>query len=148
MFLYYLTSLVSNCVNLLFGTQGRFRKLFTNKRQAEGTGWGFVPGRPQRVQFQQDLPVYTGCACMYVQSLQSCPTLCNPTDCSPPGSSVRGILQARILEWVAMPSSREIFPNQGLNLCLLYLLHCRWILYPLRHLGSPYSYIHNGQERV
>ena len=34
------------------------------------------------------------------------PTLCDPTDCSPPGSSVHGILQARILEWVAMPSSR------------------------------------------
>ena len=38
--------------------------------------------------------------------LQSCPTLCNPIDCSPPGSSVHGSLQARILEWVAMPSSR------------------------------------------
>ena len=36
----------------------------------------------------------------------SCPTLCNPMDCTPPGSSVHGILQARILEWVAMPSSR------------------------------------------
>jgi len=38
--------------------------------------------------------------------LQSCPTLCNPLNCSPPGSSVLGILQARALEWVAMPSSR------------------------------------------
>ena len=37
---------------------------------------------------------------------QSCPILCYPTNCSPPGSSVHGILQARILEWVAMPSSR------------------------------------------
>ena len=37
---------------------------------------------------------------------QSCPTLSNPTDCSPPGSSVHGILQARILEWAAMPFSR------------------------------------------
>ena len=36
---------------------------------------------------------------------QSCPTLCDPVDYSPPGSSVHGILQARILEWVAMPSS-------------------------------------------
>ena len=41
------------------------------------------------------------CACS-----QACPTLCDPVDCSPPGSSVRGILQARMLEWVAMPSSR------------------------------------------
>ena len=37
---------------------------------------------------------------------QSCPILCHPMDCSPPGSSDRGILQARTLEWVAMPSSR------------------------------------------
>ena len=44
-------------------------------------------------------------ACM-LSWLQLCPTLCNPMDCSPPGSSVHGILQARILEWIAMPSSR------------------------------------------
>ena len=37
---------------------------------------------------------------------ESCLTLCDPVDCAPPGSSVHGILQARILEWVAMPSSR------------------------------------------
>ena len=37
---------------------------------------------------------------------QSCPTLCNPVDCSPPGSSVHWVLQARTLEWVATPSSR------------------------------------------
>ena len=40
------------------------------------------------------------------QLLQSCPTLCDPMDCSMPGSSVHGILWARILEWVAMPSFR------------------------------------------
>ena len=39
--------------------------------------------------------------------IQSCPTLCNPMDCSPPGSSVQGILQARILEWVAISFSKE-----------------------------------------
>ena len=37
---------------------------------------------------------------------QSCPTLCDPMDCSPPGSSVLGILQVRILEWVVISSSR------------------------------------------
>ena len=37
---------------------------------------------------------------------QSCPTLCNPMDCSPPGSSTRGILQARIRDWVAISSCR------------------------------------------
>ena len=46
---------------------------------------------------------------MHAKLLQSCPTLCNPMDCSPPGTSVLGILQARILEWVAVPSSRRIF---------------------------------------
>ena len=40
---------------------------------------------------------------------QSCPTLCDPVDCSPPGSSVHGILQARILEWVAISFSRGSF---------------------------------------
>ena len=44
--------------------------------------------------------------CAHTKLLQKCPTLCDLMDCSPPGSSVHGILQARILEWVAMPSSR------------------------------------------
>ena len=61
------------------------------------------------------------------KSLQSCPTLCNPLD--PPGSSVFGILQARILEWVAMPSSRgSSQPRDGTcisNICCI----SRWVLY-------------------
>ena len=44
--------------------------------------------------------------CLCVKSLQSCLTLCDPVHCSPPGSSVLGILQERVVEWVAMPSSR------------------------------------------
>ena len=44
--------------------------------------------------------------CVHALSLRSCPTLCDPVDGSPPGSSARGILQAGMLEWVAMPSSR------------------------------------------
>ena len=46
---------------------------------------------------------------MCAQALQSCLTLSDPTDYSLPGSSVHGILQAKILEWVAMPSSRGSF---------------------------------------
>ena len=65
---------------------------------------------------------------------QSCPTLCDSMDCIPPGSSVLGILQARMLEWVAIPFSRGIFLTQGLN---PGLLHCRRILYHLSHQGSP-----------
>ena len=55
-------------------------------------------------------------------------------DCSLPGSAVHGILQARILECVAITYSRGIFPTQELNLGLLY---CRQILYHLSHQGSP-----------
>ena len=47
------------------------------------------------------------CAC---EVTQLCPTLCDPMDCSPPGSCVHGILQARILEWVAVSSSRGSSP--------------------------------------
>ena len=42
-----------------------------------------------------------------VKVAQSCPTLCNPMECSLPGSSVHGILQARILEWVEVPFTRR-----------------------------------------
>ena len=47
------------------------------------------------------------CTCIGVKSLQSCLTLCDTMDSSPTCSSVHGILQARILEWVSMPFSRE-----------------------------------------
>ena len=46
---------------------------------------------------------------------QPCPSLCNPVDCSPPGSSVPGTLQARILEWVAIPFSGDL-PDPGIEL--------------------------------
>ena len=49
----------------------------------------------------QEFPNVTAAAAA-AKSLQSCPTLCNPIDCSPPGSPVPGILQARTLEWVAI----------------------------------------------
>ena len=48
--------------------------------------------------------------------------------------TVHGIFQARIMEWVAFPYSRGIFPNQGSN---PGLLHCRWIFYQLSHQRSP-----------
>ena len=50
-------------------------------------------------------------SCVFAKSLQSCSTLCDPVDCSPPGSSVHGILQAGILGWVAISSSREDLPD-------------------------------------
>ena len=69
---------------------------------------------------------------------------CNPMDCSLPGSSIHGVLQARILEWVAYLSLLQgIFPTQELN---WDLLHCRWILYQLsyqRSLIHTYTPIQN-----
>ena len=66
--------------------------------------------------------------------LQSCPTVCDPTDCSPPGSSVHGILQAGILEWLAMPSSRgSSWPR---NLSFLGLLHWQAVSLPLDPAGK------------
>ena len=49
-----------------------------------------------------------------VSVAQSCPTLGDPMDCSLPGSSVHGILQAKILEWTAMPSSGDL-PDPGME---------------------------------
>ena len=58
--------------------------------------------------------------CMKVKSesevAQSCLTLCNPMDCSPPGSSIHGIFQARVLEWVPLPSPKpSLWPNHKEN---------------------------------
>ena len=64
-------------------------------------------------------------------------------DSSLSGSSVHGILQARILEWVAISFSRGFFLIQGSNPCLLCLLHYRHILYLLSHQRS-----HNLDERA
>ena len=66
------------------------------------------------------------------KSLQSCPTLCDPIDCSPPGSSVHAIFQARVLEWVAISSSRGDLPDPGIE------PKSNWQpdSLPLSHLGS------------
>ena len=74
------------------------------------------------------------CIC-YVCVAQSCLTVCKPTDCSPPGSSVHGIFQARILEGVAMPSSRgSSWPrNQTCVSCI-----GRQILYHYATREAPY----------
>ena len=48
--------------------------------------------------------------CVHAKLLQLCLNLCNPMECNPPDSSVHVILQARILEWMAMPFSRGSFP--------------------------------------
>ena len=71
-----------------------------------------------------------------------CAVLCSvasdslrPMDCSLPGSSVCGILQARILEWAAIPSSRGYSRPRNQTHFPGMLLHCRQVFYPLNHLG-------------
>ena len=61
-------------------------------------------------------------ACVLAKSFQSCLTLCRPVDWSPPGSSVHGSLQARMLEWVAMPSSRRSSLSSD-RTCVSHFLH-------------------------
>ena len=67
-------------------------------------------------------------ACMCAKLLQSCPTLCSPMDHHPPGSSVHGILQARILHWVAIPFSRgsSWFRDQTWVSCIEGRLYTLW----------------------
>ena len=73
------------------------------------------------------------CTCC-AKSLQLCPTLCDPLNYGLPGSSVHGILLARILEWVAISSSRG--SSQGLNPCLLRLLCWQVMKVKGRHKGG------------
>ena len=75
---------------------------------------------------------------VHAKSLQSCLAVCDPMDCSPPGSSVPGILQARILEWAAMPSCMESSgPRDWTHVSYISCIG-RWFLYHWCHLGSPF----------
>ena len=76
-------------------------------------------------------------ASVRARSLQLCLTLCDPMDCSPLGFSVHEILQARVLEWVAMPSSKGFSPTKGSNMYLLCLLHWQAGSLPLAPPGKP-----------
>ena len=81
--------------------------------------------------------------CVHAKLFQSCLTLCDPMDCSPPGSSVHGILQARILEWVAT----RFFRGSSLDL-LLFLLHWQagslLLLPPGKPLNTLYNFLKSG----
>ena len=92
-------------IKLVMEKRNTRRKLAQTEVECE-LPWRYLEGI-----ISLDVQLHT-CVCMCVHvctrvhSLQSCPILCDPMDCSPPGSSVHGILQARKLEWVAMPFSR------------------------------------------
>ena len=74
----------------------------------------------------------------HIYGAQLCLTLCDPMNYSPPGSSVRGILLARILEWATISSPRE--SSRLTDQSVICYVSCigRWILYHYHHLGSPY----------
>ena len=84
---------------------------------------------------------WTECIYTYIYCLvaKSCSTLCDPMDCSPPGSSVHGISQARILEWIVISFSRGSSQprDQTLISCI-----CKWILYHWAAIGLPYTHTH------
>ena len=75
------------------------------------------------------------CALRACSVTKSCLILCDPTDCSPPGSSVHGISQARILEWVAFPSPGDLL-DPGMEPVSPALAGDSL---PLSHLGIPFT---------
>ena len=79
--------------------------------------------------------------CLLCLVTQLCLPLCDLMDCSPPGSSVYGIFQARNAGVGCHFLLQGIFPTQGLKLRLICLLHCRQNLNPLYHLGSSPSLV-------
>ena len=82
--------------------------------------------------YSEDIMIHVLCSVT-----QSCPALCDPMDYSPPGSSVHGISQARMLEWVAISSSRGSFRTRDWTCVSCVSCIGRWILLPVRHRGSP-----------
>ena len=96
------------------------RAIKTEGNRVPGRLWSKGAHQPWASYMQA--PLYKSsltCACVRAKLLQSCLTLCDPTEHSSPGSSVHGILQARILEWVAVSSSRG--SSQARDPCLLCL---------------------------
>ena len=79
------------------------------------------------------------CVCVYTQLLQWCPALCDPMDHSLPGSSLNGMLRARILEWVATPFSRR--SSQSRDQIRVSFISCigRQILYHCTTWEAPKS---------
>ena len=79
----------------------------------------------ETIQLLSQAPCWNECTCVCMLT-QWCPALCNSMNCSPSGSSVHRIFQARILEWVAISSSSGSFqPRDQIHISCI----CRWILY-------------------
>ena len=87
------------------------------------------PGIASTICLLDGMQIKIMCVCSCIRErAYLCPTLCDPMDCSPPSSSVHGISQARILEWVAMSSSRESSrPRDRTRIsCIGRQIHYHW----------------------
>ena len=97
-----------------------------------GSGSWWWTGKPGVLQSMGSQRVGHDWATELTESLSQI-QICDPMDCSMPGSSIHGISQARILKWVSISSSGDL-PTQGLN---PHLLHWQEASLQLSHLGSP-----------
>ena len=107
--------------------------------------WNNIPVPIPRSQMKEKEPgVFRICSYYCCLVAKMCPNSCDPMDCSTPGSSVYGIFQARILEWVAISSSREGDPSRGASRAKDWthvpqrLLHRQADSLPLNHLRIHY----------
>ena len=94
------------CTSWLLILWGSAQSFFSKKPSLSIQCYHTLPLNFSTVYFFYSHYPHLRLSCVQSKSLQSCPTLCNPMDCSLPGSSVHGILQIRMLESVALPSSR------------------------------------------
>ena len=79
--------------------------------------------------------------CVVLSHFSCVPTLGDPMDCSLPSSPVHGILQARLLEWIALSSSRGSSPPRDQTQCFLHIPHWQADSLPLK--GREHMYTHN-----
>ena len=91
----------------------------------------------------QELSALCAMLCLVAQE---CPTLCDPLDCSSPGSSVHGISQARILNWVSIPSSGDL-PDPGIKPMSSVSPVLQVDSLPLSHRGSPFHESKKARKR-
>ena len=108
-------SLLTSSLVLIWGAQleGHCSRIVVSTMVAHDNHLGsfcfvlkfLMPRLLTRPVMSESMGVVTAAAAAAAKSLQSCPTLCDPIDGSPPGSSIPGILQARTLEWVAISFS-------------------------------------------
>ena len=103
---------------------------------APGSHTRSLPVTPRSTCFIAASPTPSHCLVCYCLVVKLCPTLCNAMDRSPPGSSVHGCSQARILEWVAISSSRGSSPTRMEPTAPA----CREGSSPLSHPGSPWPH--------